>query len=322
MLRNFVFLVLSIFTPLAQAESVLDWDVEDGAITILGDDQWLGVRTLINAMNNTLWVSWNLYPQNDLESCKFGLSESPKDLALVMNGEVIGIQASCVRIFGETIYEFMPKNRLYESRIVDMFKRSASVKIDSDIASFTVSAKGFTRIWDAKANEHNFKMPFFIDQLDGIRTEASRGSVIYKTFLAMCYHKGDDYCELDHAVGFKWGELAAVQGDASGQMQTGIAYLRGHGVEKDVYKAAEMFSKSARQGLHSSQYYLSLMYWEGKGVLKDPISAYMWINISAANGYEKAKEIRDGIEDFLSPSQLEKANSKARKCMASNYKDC
>jgi len=78
----------------------------------------------------------------------------------------------------------------------------------------------------------------------------------------------------------------------------------------------------AKQGYAKAQYYLGVMYDNGQGVLQDNVHVHMWYNISAYNGDIKASENRDLIAKRMTPSQIEKAQTLARACLAKEYKDC
>ena len=48
----------------------------------------------------------------------------------------------------------------------------------------------------------------------------------------------------------------------------------------------------------------------------------MWNNIAAANGNKKAGEWRDKTAAKMTSADISKAQSMARECMNSNYKNC
>ena len=71
-----------------------------------------------------------------------------------------------------------------------------------------------------------------------------------------------------------------------------------------------------------AQFNLGYMYYNGEGVTQDTIVAHMWFNIAAANGRQDAAKARDIAAGKLSSSDIVKAQQKAKRCMASGYKDC
>ncbi len=69
------------------------------------------------------------------------------------------------------------------------------------------------------------------------------------------------------------------------------AYERG---EYDT--ALKGFRPLAEQGDAAAQYFLGVMYAKGHGSTKDYVLAHMWMNLAAAQGFEKAAELRDLLE--------------------------
>ena len=78
----------------------------------------------------------------------------------------------------------------------------------------------------------------------------------------------------------------------------------------------------AEQGDARAQYNLGVNYVKGEGVIQDSVYAHMWFNIAASNGLDMGTEARGLIAKNMTPSQVEKAQDLARKCVAKNYKDC
>ena len=64
------------------------------------------------------------------------------------------------------------------------------------------------------------------------------------------------------------------------------------------------------------------MYYSGNGVLQDTIAAHMWFNIAILNGDADAADNRDIIASKLSSADIVEAQKRAKRCMASGYKDC
>ena len=74
----------------------------------------------------------------------------------------------------------------------------------------------------------------------------------------------------------KWFRRAADQGDAPGQLATGVAYMG------------------------------------GQGVPKDHVEAYMWVNLAIAGGVKGAeKKIRDSLRELMTPVQVSEAEQRA-----------
>ena len=119
-----------------------------------------------------------------------------------------------------------------------------------------------------------------------------------------------------------WYRLAAEQGLAKAQNNLGVMYKNGEGVLQDYAEAVKWYRLATEQGLASAQYNLALMYKLGRSVLQDNVMAHMWYNIAAANGFEKSGELRDERAGLMTSADISKAQSMARECMSSNYKNC
>ena len=61
----------------------------------------------------------------------------------------------------------------------------------------------------------------------------------------------------------------AEKGDAKAQVNLGIQYAKGSGVEVDHQKACEWYRKAAEQGNRAAQYNLGLAAAQGEGVPQD-----------------------------------------------------
>ncbi|MBR9868288.1 MAG: sel1 repeat family protein [Oceanospirillales bacterium] len=315
--------LLLIVSSHSYSQNVRNWDAESGAITSGWSNEvmrhWSMVQAQIN-MEGFGGLGFYLYPKNEYEKCSFGYSEELTRTTLRANGERVFVSAGCLQNeHSGTGYFMFPVDEFENIKLRRIFEESSSVKVEHDIAVFTVSTVGFTKAWRETAAQ--YKSSTQIDFLAPYRYSARNGDLESQLFLGYCYAVGDR-CPLDYKEAFKWSEMAAQQGSPDGQMMLGRMYQYGNGVVKDYREAAKWFKKAAEQGHASSQYFLGMLYWAGDGVIKDNVTSHMWINIAAANGYEKAKEIRKSIEVILSNSQLEVAYNRARQCYARNYKGC
>jgi uncharacterized protein len=90
----------------------------------------------------------------------------------------------------------------------------------------------------------------------------------------------------------------------------------------DYVTALQEWRPLAEQGDATSQNNLGVMYENGKGVLQDNVRSHIWYNIAAANGNEKSGKWRDQIAAKMTSADISKAQSMARECMSSNYKNC
>ena len=86
------------------------------------------------------------------------------------------------------------------------------------------------------------------------------------------------------------------------------AYERG-----DYETALKEFRPLAEQGDPLAQSYLGSMYYEGLwGAPQDNVLAHMWLTLAAVQGFEKAAELRDLLEAYMTPAQLAETQRLAR----------
>ena len=114
----------------------------------------------------------------------------------------------------------------------------------------------------------------------------------------------------------------ALNGNADAQYNLGIMYASGLGVIQDYNEAVKWFRLSSSQGNAQAQEIYGLMYASGRGVTQDYVRAHMWLNISASSCDKNAEANLDIVAKKMTPTQIEKAQEMAQRCMKSNYKNC
>jgi len=65
-----------------------------------------------------------------------------------------------------------------------------------------------------------------------------------------------------------------------------------------------------------------MKYWSGQGVVQDLVFAHMWLNLAALQGDADVATNRNELAKKMTPAQIAEAKKKAKRCMASGYKDC
>ena len=114
------------------------------------------------------------------------------------------------------------------------------------------------------------------------------------------------------------GSGGAVWADAQSDAVKGYkAYQAG-----DFTEAVKWSRKAGDKGNVTAQFNLGQMYRKGEGVLQEMVAAHMWFNIAAANGNKGGVTNRDIAAGELSSADIVKAQARAKRCMASDYKDC
>ena len=114
----------------------------------------------------------------------------------------------------------------------------------------------------------------------------------------------------------------ALNGNADAQYNLGIMYASGLGVIQDYNEAVKWFRLSSSQENAQALEIYGLMYASGRGVTHDYVRAHMWLNISASSGDKNAEANLDIVAKKMTPTQIEKAQEMAQRCMKSNYKNC
>ena len=166
----------------------------------------------------------------------------------------------------------------------------------------------------------------------------------------------------DYQEATYWYRKAAEQGFAGAQNNLGWMYENGRGVEQDNRKAASWYLKAAEGGNYKAQRKIARMYVEGTVVEQSNLHAYMWFHIASLHGDDEAVDrgsVLEGtgvirsivqnimqtraqvrlhiasllgrgsasdrladIEEEMTPEEIEEAQSRAKACIANDYKGC
>ncbi len=150
---------------------------------------------------------------------------------------------------------------------------------------------------------------------------AAQGNAAAQFNLGIMYAYGKGVGQ-DFKEAMKWYRLAAAQGDAGAQTNLGVMYDNGQGIAQDFKEAMKWYRLAADQGNADAQFNLGIMYDNGQGVAQDYARAHMWFNLGASGNSKNAASNRDNIAKIMTPAQIERAQDMARKCQASNFKNC
>jgi TPR repeat protein len=114
-------------------------------------------------------------------------------------------------------------------------------------------------------------------------TAAENGNPQAQYELGICFTKGEGVPkDLNKAIEW-WTKSAKQEGQYAleSQYELGQACAKGEGVSMDLKKAAEWWKKAAEKGHALSQYMLGKCYANGDGLLKDMVKAREWWEKSA-----------------------------------------
>ena len=161
------------------------------------------------------------------------------------------------------------------------------------------------------------------EYLQTLKAAADQGSATAQLSLGKIYYEGDGVSRdeakasdlLQQAVvngnklALTYLEKLAGDGNSRYQLQLGMMFSEGIGVEKDDKKAAEWTQKAAAQGDNAAKMLLGSFYLGGRGVKADGIEAYKWFLLSG--GGESAKKLIAEMEEALSWAQIQEGRRRA-----------
>ena len=100
------------------------------------------------------------------------------------------------------------------------------------------------------------------------RKSADQGNADAQVNLGVLYENGDGV-QQDYSKAAGWFMKSADQGNADVEVNLGLMYYYGDGVPKNFMKAVDLFSKAAEQNDAYGKFYLGLTYVTGPGVTKN-----------------------------------------------------
>jgi len=138
--------------------------------------------------------------------------------------------------------------------------------------------------------------------------------------LAELYHEGLGVPEDIHSA-MRWYRHAAEQGHVDAQNSLGIIYDDGDQVRPDIETAMHWYRLAAVQGDPGAQFNLGSIYREVESV-QDNTRAWMWWGIAAYQGNDLAASLLESVAEEMTAVELEQAETMARRCVKSRYRDC
>ena len=127
---------------------------------------------------------------------------------------------------------------------------------------------------------------------DDTRTLAEKGDPTAQYELGVMYQNGEGLPQ-NYSKAVKWFRMAAEQGDSNAQYSLGLKYSVGHGIPQNYSEAAK--------------WSLARMYDRGNGVPQNDLSAYMWANLAASGGLEKAETFSDILRQKITKKKIAEA---------------
>lgn len=236
---------------------------------------------------------------------------------------MLAIFSFAVLVSGEEIEKLIESanSGVVKSQYYLGFGYLSGLKCKQDYAK---SAYWFGKAADNGSVEAQYELGKMYFYGQGVATDSSQaeklllmasenGAANAQYFLGAMYFNGAGVKQDDEKA-FKWVSKSADQGNSEAQCVLGKMYAKGIGVTQDYRKSVEWFAKSVNHEFPSvdGQFNLGLMYAGGLGVTQDYVAAHMWLNLACSNGIATAGELRDSLENKMSPSQVAEAQKLAR----------
>jgi hypothetical protein len=138
---------------------------------------------------------------------------------------------------------------------------------------------------------------------------AAQGNLLAQLNLGLSYRDGHGVTQ-DCSEAVQWLRRSADRGLDLAQIDLGLCYYHGQCVSQDLVQAATYFQRAAKQENPDGELLLALCYAEGQGVTQNNVEAFAWLDLAAAGGQTKAKEIDDKVATSLTTQQLAEARAR------------
>lgn len=150
--------------------------------------------------------------------------------------------------------------------------------------------------------------------LYGYQEAAEQGDPEAQLQLGLLYEQGNGV-ERDQEEALRWFTLAAEQGNAAAQANLGDLFEFGDGIKSNK-AAAYYYRQAAKQGYRDAQLDLARLYEQGKGLPPDAVQAWLWYSLAARQGDASAIPGRDRVSTRMSPAQIAEAERLLREWRA------
>lgn len=110
----------------------------------------------------------------------------------------------------------------------------------------------------------------------------------------------------------------AEAGNTEAQYRLGLMYDNGDGTPQNFEEAAKWYTPAAEAGHAQAQGGLGLIYLNETG-LRDLVHAYVWLTLAVSQGLQSLKESRAEAMSSLTPTEITKAQKKAKE-IEKNYR--
>ncbi len=167
-----------------------------------------------------------------------------------------------------------------------------------------------TAIWYYERNQW---VPAFLD----FQILAAEGDPVAKTYMGRMFRRGWGV-EKNLVEAERWLREGAEGGVPIAHHRRGWMYARGEiGDTRDNVNAVKHWKIAAESGLSLAQMDLGVMYWNGVGVQKDLILAYTWLSLASQDEeLLSAKQNLDNLAEQMTQPDITQAKSLAEQIEA------
>jgi len=132
------------------------------------------------------------------------------------------------------------------------------------------------------------------DAQQSLRELAEKGQPQAQVDLGLLYAKGIGV-EKDYAIAMQWFQRAAEQDAPRALYLVGVMYERGFGVPRNYDTALDWYRRAAAKNAPLAELALARFYGQGLGVERDPAQRVAWLLLAANQGNPQAQFILGNI---------------------------
>ena len=127
-----------------------------------------------------------------------------------------------------------------------------------------------------------------------LREQAEKGQARAQVDLGLIYARGVGV-EKDYATALSWLQRAAAQDSPRAWFYMGLMYERGYGVQRSYDTALDWYRRSAEKNFIPAEIAMARFYFRGLGVERDPAQRVAWLLRAANQGSPQAQYILGNI---------------------------
>ncbi len=139
------------------------------------------------------------------------------------------------------------------------------------------------------------------EALPWLKQAAEKNYLPALNVLGEMYEAGDGVAQ-DFDAAAQWFQKAADAGDAKGQLNLALHYIRVEDV-RDFTRAAKWFKLAAAQNEPEAQYFYARLLLDGKGVEHNLEEAMTWLAQSSAQGHAPAQRFLHLLQQAETPDR-------------------